>query len=249
MSPLAAITSEAVLAAFLVMCRVGACFLVAPGFSNARVPVEVRLFLAVAMALALTPAVFDVVRPAVSLLDPVGLLRAIAHELLVGVLIGFLARLFLAALQTLAVAAGQAVGLGGIPSAPIVDDEPIPAMATLFTLTATALVFVFDLHWELIRGLVASYETLPPGAGIDLSATLADVADQLSATFLVALRVMSPFLMFAVVVNLAVGLVNKLTPQIPAFFIALPFMIAGALVVLAITVREILEAFLDAYRS
>lgn len=247
MSALAGLSTEVVLSAFLVFCRVGGCLLLAPGLSNARVSVQVRLFLAVAVSLALTPVLLETVRPVASPADPAGLLSAVGGEILVGILIGFLARLFLAALQTLAVAAGQAVGLGGMPASPMLDEEPVPAMATLFTLTATALVFVFDLHWELLRGLVASYGALPPGQGIDPGGSLGEVADQLTDTFLLALRVMSPFLLFAVVVNFAIGLVNKLTPQIPAFFIALPFMIAGGLVVLGLTAREVFEVFLDAY--
>jgi flagellar biosynthetic protein FliR len=246
-SPLAGHASEAVLAAFLVFCRIGACFLVAPGLGNARVPVNVRLFLALALALALTPVVWADVRPLADPADPAALLSAIGGELAIGLLIGFLARLFLAALQTVAVAAGQSVGLGGLPATPIVDEAPVPAVAALFTLTATALVFVLDLHWELLRGLVASYGTLPPGRPVDPGAGLSDVAAVLADAFLLALRVMSPFILFAVVVNFAIGLVNKLTPQIPAFFIALPFMIAGALFLMALTIREILATFTDAW--
>lgn len=247
MSPLALLSVEAVLSAFLVFCRVGGCFLVAPGLSSARVPAQARLFLAVALALALTPVLYPEVRPAVNLDSPAALLRAIGGELLVGILIGFFARLFLAALQTMAVAAAQAVGLGGMPAGALTDDDPAPAMAHLFTLTATALVFILDLHLELVRGLVASYGVVPVGARFSLEGTLADLADQFSETFIVALRVMSPFFMFALVANFAIGLVNKLTPQIPAFFIALPFMIAGAILLMGYTIREIMAGFMDAY--
>jgi flagellar biosynthetic protein FliR len=39
------------------------------------------------------------------------------------------------------------------------------------------------------------------------------------------LRIVSPFLVFAVVVNFAIGLVNRLTPQIPVFFVSGPLVI------------------------
>ena len=38
----------AIIAAFLAFCRIGACFLVMPGLSSARVPMQVRLFVAIA---------------------------------------------------------------------------------------------------------------------------------------------------------------------------------------------------------
>ena len=54
-------------------------------------------------------------------------------------------------------------------------------------------------------------------------------ADDLAAAFVVSLRVASPFIVFAVIVNVAIGLVNRLTPQIPVYFISGPFVIAGGL--------------------
>ena len=46
---------ETVLLVFLVFCRIGGCLMLMPGFSSPRVPVQVRLFIAIAVTLALTP--------------------------------------------------------------------------------------------------------------------------------------------------------------------------------------------------
>ena len=55
-------------------------------------------------------------------------------------------------------------------------------------------------------------------------------ADDLARTFVIALRIASPFIVYAILVNMAIGLVNRLTPQIPVFFISGPFVIAGGLI-------------------
>jgi flagellar biosynthesis protein FlhA len=47
--------------------------------------------------------------------------------------------------------------------------------------------------------------------------------------------------------NLAIGLANKLTPQIPVFFISMPFMIAGALAVLYSTGGHAVAIFTDGF--
>ena len=44
---LASLGPATVLAAFLIFCRIGACLMLMPGFSSARVPLQVRLFVAV----------------------------------------------------------------------------------------------------------------------------------------------------------------------------------------------------------
>jgi len=47
-----AIGSDAVLAAFVLFCRIGGCLMLMPGFSNQRVPRNVRLFIAFSVTLA-----------------------------------------------------------------------------------------------------------------------------------------------------------------------------------------------------
>ena len=43
MITLSALSQNVMLAAFLAFCRVGACFMLMPGLSSVRVPVQVRL--------------------------------------------------------------------------------------------------------------------------------------------------------------------------------------------------------------
>ncbi len=55
-----------------------------------------------------------------------------------------------------------------------------------------------------------------------------DFTDALSAAFLATLRIAAPFIVFAILVNFSVGLVNKLTPSIPVYFISMPFVLGRA---------------------
>ena len=48
--------SELVFSLFLIFCRFGSCLLLMPGFSSSRVPLQVRLFLSLAVSVALSPA-------------------------------------------------------------------------------------------------------------------------------------------------------------------------------------------------
>jgi flagellar biosynthetic protein FliR len=240
---------ETVLAAFLVFCRIGGCLIVMPGFSSTRIPMRIRLFLALAVSLALTPVLFDAVRPYAGTAAPATMFAAILAESLTGFLIGFLARLFFLALETIGAVVTQALGLAAIPGMGIEDGEAHATMTTLFTLTAVTLMFVTDQHWLILRGLLASYETLPPGQGFDIQRDLIAIADQLTAVFLVVLRIGAPFIIYSMLVNFAVGITNKLTPQIPVFFVAMPFVTAGGMFLLYYTVVEFMRAFTAAFAS
>lgn len=238
---------EVILATFLVFCRVGACLMIVPGFASERIAMRIRLFVAIAVTLALAPALVPSVRAAMPDMELATLARLIVSELMVGFFIGFLGRILLAALETLATLVSMAIGLSNMPGMPVEGGEALPTLANLITLSATAMIFITDQHLELFRALAASYNALPPGQGIEAGAGLSRVGDQLASAFVLALRVTSPFIVYTVVVNLTIGLINKLTPQIPVYFIAMPFVIAGGMYMLFLLGAEGIALFLDGY--
>lgn len=240
MSPAA---PDMLVAVFLLFCRIGAAIMLMPGLSSTNIPVQVRLFLAIAVSLALAPMLLATVRRVVVGVEPLELLWLIAGELLVGALIGLLARIFILALQALAAAVAMSIGYSGIPGEPIEGFLPVPALVSLVTVSAVVLLFQTGLPAEMLRGIVDSYSVLPPGEMIDIRFGLIEIADQLSATFLVALRVSSPFIIYAIVIHLAVGVVNKLLPQVPVYFVSLPVVLAGGLLALYLNIDEVLRLF------
>jgi flagellar biosynthetic protein FliR len=234
---------ETILAVFLLFCRIGGCLMLMPGFSSSRVPVQVRLFIALAVTLALTPLLLPAMGAVVPGITPPQVLHLIFSETLIGLLIGLIGRLFYMALQFMAVAAAQFAGYGAMAGAPVEDTEPVPAFATFVTLTATVLLFVTDQHWEVLRALLASYAALPVSEPVASELSLARITDAFSTTFLLALQITSPFIVYALIINLMVGIANKLVPQIPVFFIAMPFVLAGGLLLLYVTIGEALRLF------
>lgn len=239
-----AIGPQTVLVVFLLFCRIGGCLMMMPGFSSVRVPAQIRLFIALAVTLALAPMLEPSLRASVADKSSTMVLTLIVSEVAVGVLIGMLGRIFFLALQFMAMATAMYVGFGNTPGTPIEDTEPLPAMATLITLTATILLFLTDQHWEVLRALLASYVALPPSEPFAIDFSLAKVVGALSSAFAIALQITSPFLVYALIVNLLVGLANKLVPQIPVYFIATPFVLAGGFVILYLTIGELLRLFM-----
>lgn len=243
------VSSDMVLAVFIVFCRVGACLMLMPGFSSARIPVQVRLFLALAVTLALAPQLVSQLQAAIADLSEVQRLQLMVSELVVGVIIGLMGRIFYMALQFSAAAAAMFAGFTATPGTPVEDVEPLPAFGTLITLTATVLFFMADLHSEVIRALIGSYATLPVTDLADLQASLHRLSETLGNAFLLGLQVGSPFIVYAVIINLAFGIANKLIPQMPVYFISLPFVIGGGMILLYLTISESLRVFLKGFSS
>lgn len=244
-----AIGPNAVLTVFVLFCRIGACLMLMPGFSSQRVPVNVRLFIAFSATLALMPLLSIGVDQSLSGMAPVALTRLFVSETLIGVLIGFLGRIFFGALETLAGVVAMSIGLASPLAVPIEESEPLPAITSLIMLAATALLFLTNLHWEVLRGLCDSYTALPISGHFNARFNLAQVGDCLTKTFLVSLRISSPFIVYALIVNLAIGLTAKLIPQIPLYFITVPAVIAGGLLLFYATCKPFLVLFNGAFSA
>ena len=61
------------------------------------------------------------------------------------------------------------------------------------------------------------------------------------------LRLASPFIVYGLIFNLAIGMVNKLAPQIPIYFISIPFILAGGLLLVYFGIANYLTLFLDGF--
>jgi flagellar biosynthetic protein FliR len=229
---------------FLVFCRIGACFMVLPGLSSMRVPVQVRLYAALTISVAL--AGFLAPPAPDSALESSKLLLAIINELLIGIYFGLIVRFYLLALEFIAAGIAMTVGFGGMLGAPIEGQESQSALSSFISFSALLMLFMLDFHHMVLGALIRTYDLQPMQTLPDMRMMLVGLTDVLYESFLVALRLGSPFIGFAIIANLTVGFINKLAVQIPIYFIALPFMLFGALVILYFAIPHMLKLFVAA---
>lgn len=244
---MSAALNDAALAAFVVFCRVGACLMIMPGVSSARIAARVRLFVAFAVSLGLTPLLLPKIAPTLNEAPGAAMAAIIVAETMTGALIGFLGRIFFAALDLAGEVVAMAIGLTS-PLTPVADaHEQAPAVASLISAAALAPFFVADLHWEVLRGLVDSYAAWPVTGRFDPRVGLVEVGTAFAQAFMLGLRVASPFIVYTLVVNLAVGLAARFAPQIPIYFVTAPMVAGGGLFLLYLAGARMVEAFIAGF--
>ncbi|OCW56173.1 flagellar biosynthetic protein FliR [Hoeflea olei] len=235
-----------VLALFAAFCRIGACIMVLPGFSSFRVPVMIRLFIAVAVSMALLPVMWDAVYPRVQG-GGASYLLLVGIEMLIGVTMGLIARYIVMALQFAGTGISMAIGFNASPGSGIIEMEPEGHITAVITFTALFVLFLTDFHHMVIAALVRSYDFMPMGSGFDPQMALTTLADTLAGAFMLALRLASPFLVYGLIFNLSIGMVNKLSPQIPVYFISIPFILFGGLVLFYFGSRSFFTLFVAGF--
>ncbi len=231
---------EYVLAVFFVLCRIGPCLMQLPGLSSARVPVRVRLFIAIALSFVVTPMLsgVDILKST----GPATLLATIVFEFIVGTSIGLVSRIYVAALEFGASAVSHFIGLSGLGTG-IDHDEPTAPVSTLITVAATVVLLILDLHRLMITVLVESYSAIPIGAVPNAAVGVRLLVDTLGSAFLLSVQVTAPFIIYGILVNLMFGILGKLVPQVSSYFISVPFLAIGGLVILYFSLAQMMMIF------
>ncbi len=99
-----------------------------PGFGSTRIPMQFRALLAVAISLTLLPLLYDLGAEAARQAGEPGRPLLLGGEILNGLTIGLLARLFMVALSFSATILTNIIGLAPTPGVPIDDTEPAPPL-------------------------------------------------------------------------------------------------------------------------
>jgi flagellar biosynthetic protein FliR len=236
------LTQENILVPLVIFCRVGACFMVLPGFSSDRIPVQLRLFVAIAVALAMTPLVYDDVRP-VTVGPADSLLAIIVTESLAGLFLGFMVRIFFLALEFAAIGMANLAGYGSAFSHAIDGNDPSTPFSEFVNAPAVVLFFITNQHVTVIRMLQSSYRALKVGSQFAVPPDLSAIAATFGAAFKLTLQLSAAIVVYSVMVNLAFGFLNKMVPQIPSYFVSTPFVVLGGLIILLQIDTAILQIF------
>jgi len=234
---------------FLQFCRVGGCMMFAPGFSSPRIPMQIRLLVAFAATAAIAPLlnakntaiVFDQAVP--------GTVFMILQELMIGSSIGLMARMFLLALQFSATAISNFVGLTGVPGIPLEEGDTGSPLATLASAAAVTIIFAVGLHIELLKGIIDSYAVIPLGTPFQMEAFLQNLLRSLSETWMLALRLSGPFVIYGIIVNLALGLGNRFVQQVSVYHATTGAVMLGGFLLFYLVWFDWIMMFVTSYRS
>jgi flagellar biosynthetic protein FliR len=232
---------------FLVFVRIGAAFSVLPGFSEAFVAMRFRLMLAGATSLILAPVIGPSLPSAPA--SPAALFLLIGGESIIGLFIGLTARLALAAVQTAGMIIGLQTSLANAFAFDPTSGQQNAVVGAWLSTIALVLIFVTNMHHLMLRALVDSYTLFAPGEAPPLEDFAAAITRLVSETFLLGVKIASPFMAFGFIFFLALGLLARLMPQVQIFFVAVPLQIVIGFFALAATVAFGMLAFLNGFGS
>lgn len=240
-------TAQQVYAAGLVFARLGAIVMLLPGLGETFIPPRIRLSFALAFALMIFPVVSRGV-PAIPV-DAGGVAGAVIKEVLVGLMIGGILRLFMNSLA----AAGEIVSiqttLSFAQTANPTQVQPSTTLGTFLGMIGVTLIFATDLHHLFLAAIVRSFEVFPFSRPIPVADAGELAIRRMSGSFALGLQLAAPVVVFSLVFNIAVGLVGRVMPQFQVFFVASPLSVLFGLSIFALSLGVIGVVWVDRYRD
>jgi flagellar biosynthetic protein FliR len=221
--------------------RVLAVFTAAPVFSSRVMPLRARVGLALLVALCAQPSLQG--QPLVSFNGPQGL-ETLVQQVGIGLAMGFSIRVVFASVEL----AGELVGLQmGLNFATFFDptnNTQTSAVSRFYGHMTVLLFIVMNGHLLVLLAVVRSFDAFPVGASLMQMLAKVRLFDLGTDLFTSALWIALPMIAVLLLVNLTLGIVSRVAPQMNIFAIGFPVTLAVGLLGIGVTLPMLDQPFL-----
>lgn len=232
-----------VYAFFVVFARLGAAMMAMPGIGDSQVKPRMRVAVALGFTLVVMPVVQEMLPPQPDAVMGLGVL--LLGEVTVGLFFGFFVRILLMAMDVCGKVISHLAALNAAQSFNPGFGDQGSLVGAFLTTYGILLIFAADLHHTMLRSVAESYMLFTPGQ----MPQLGDMADVLATTmteaFKLGLQLAAPIFITGYVLYVIMGILAKLMPQMPVFFVMIPLKFLMTVLIMMLTLSGMTYWFLN----
>lgn len=210
--------------------RVLAVFTAAPIFSSKALPVRARVALAFFIALASQASLEG--QPVIALTSPEAL-GVLLQQVGIGLAIGFTVRLIFASVELAGEVVGFQMGLNFASFFNPSSNTQSSAVAKFFGHMAAFMFIVMNGHLLVIMAVVKSFEAFPVDQNFMQALKMMKLYELGANLFATGLWIALPMVGMLMFVNLAMGIVSRVAPQMNIYAIGFPITLTAGLISIA----------------
>jgi flagellar biosynthetic protein FliR len=177
------------------------------------------------------------------------LLLSILKELLIGLSVGFFVRI----LFSMVSAAGELVSMqAGLSFARSMDPALMASVTVLEQFKSLLAIMIFlgiDGHHIVLKSLAASLKEVPPGSIVVKPALFQYIVGSTGKLFAASLRICAPVVVALFLVELALGILARMIPQVNVLIEGASMKVLIALTVLALSLNLIVPVIGGLFRG
>lgn len=221
--------------ALICLARVAAILGSMPIFGSSQVPARAKTILAIMLTVLIFPAVESTL-PQASF-TPVALGLLVANEALLGIMMGFIARLIFTAVEFGGTIVGYQMGFAAANVYDPQNQRQVSLLSQFQNVFAILIFLALDVHHMFIQVMVDSYHLLPPGLLDFSTGAVPFVMELTSRMFVLAIRFSAPILAVLLLSGLVLGILSRVFPQLNVFMLSFPINIGMAFVIIGLTMN------------
>lgn len=229
-------------AGWLPFVRISAAMMAAPLFSHRAIPRQIRLGIALMLAVLLMPWQPAMPLQEGAIFNPLSLQGVLltANELILGICLGFMLQLVFEAVMF----AGQFVATGmGLGFASVIDQQQgisVAVMGQFFMLITMLLFLAMNGHLAFIKLLADSFVAWPVGTAVVQPETFGVLLTAIGGMLRNALGIALPAVVALLVVQIAMGVMSRAAPTLNLFAVGFPVTLMIGLLVVERTLPALL---------
>lgn len=221
--------------------RLSGLFSSAPLFSTYPIPVQVKIWLAAAIAFILFPIVQVNTNFAVPTSVP-ALTLILFKEFLIGFAIGFCANIIFVGIELGVNTFTVQMGLSADQALNPTSGGNSPVLTQAFTYLASMIFLGLGAHQWLFSAIYNSFKSMPVGYIIGFSPSLVEqIVIITSQIFSVGLGIALPIFGVLFITDILLGFTSKMMPQMNIFMVSIPLKIYLGMLLSLMFMRPIAE--------
>ncbi len=201
------------------MVRILALLAAAPVLGHLSIPVRVKIGLGILISIVLSPAVGPL--PKIELASLHGLM-VLSQQILLGLAMGFAMRIVFSAVELAGEIAGLQMGLGFATLFTPQSDGSSLVLGKFLSLLATLTFLSLNGHLLMLSVLAESFNVFPISAEPMSSAGAKHLVEWGGNIFMAGLQLALPIIAAMLIVNLALGILTRASPQLNVFAVGFP---------------------------
>ena len=217
----------------LVVARLSGLFLIAPVFSSPMIPPRIKLMALLALAATISPIVTTTSETAV----PDGILPlmlSIVTESIIGFAMGFSVAIVFSAVQVAASLIDTSIGFSMANIIDPLNNAQGAVLGSFYSLVATLSFLAVNGHHWMLAGFKRSFDTIALGAVPDVEQMMDNLMVTFGSLFAMAFQIAAPVLITLLLVDVVLGIIARVVPQMNVFFVGIPLKIGVGLVAVII---------------
>jgi flagellar biosynthetic protein FliR len=219
----------------------------APLFGSNNIPVRIRILFGVVMAMAMTPLLRPYLAAPPS--DLYGFALLTINEAVAGLIIGIFVHLVILGAQMGGALMDIQIGLSMSNVLNPSTGQPSTVLSQFKYFLALVLFLCANGHHVLISAFMKSFELMPTTGMSVLGAIQEQQVALIVQMFLIALQIAAPILAVSILIDAALGIMNKAVPQMQIFIVGMPGKIIVGMIALSVALPAVTMAVVNGVES